>query len=182
MSEDVKDQRQRRAARQKGVKALTLARRKNAWTRAKVMRFFDALAEKCDVTAAAAAAGIDASRAYRRRNTDPKFRDLWEAAMAEAVERAEMLVIGRALKNAAGDEQEGAARGKAGNGIDGVTRAIASRDARLKRDGRVQVACMPIDELERLLTRRLAAIEKRLAKAVAVVAGAAEGAVAEGGG
>lgn len=153
------EQEKRRAARRAGVKALAVRKRKGSWSRATMRRFFDALAETSSVRGAAAKAGIDPSGAYQRRKTDATFRRLWEEAVAEAVERAEMLAMERALESAASDDPA-----KAGAALKQSGQILAARDARMKRDGQGQVACMPIDELERLLIRRLAAIGKRLAR------------------
>lgn len=56
--------------------------------------FLAALVETSNITKAAAAAGVTASRAYRVRQEDPEFRALWMGALAEGYHNLEMEVLG----------------------------------------------------------------------------------------
>ena len=64
---------------------------------AQVETFFDTLAETCNVTRSAEAAGFAISTAYRKRKTDAAFRRAWAEAVPEAVrarrKAASLLVI-----------------------------------------------------------------------------------------
>ena len=56
--------------------------------------FLQGLAATSNVTAAAVAAGISPSRAYKTRREQPEFAGLWRAALLEGYEHLEMEVLG----------------------------------------------------------------------------------------
>ena len=58
-------------------------------------QFLAALAETSNVSAASAAAGVPAGRAYRLRRTEPDFARAWRAALLEGYENLEMEVLYR---------------------------------------------------------------------------------------
>lgn len=58
-------------------------------------QFLDRLAQTSNVSAAARAAKIDASRAYKTRREDPAFRAQWFAALLEGYEHLEMETLHR---------------------------------------------------------------------------------------
>lgn len=71
--------------------------RPNEWTKAKVEAFMTALAETCNVTLAAQAAGMSLTGAYAKRKKDAAFRAGWAEAIAGAYQRLELALLDRAL-------------------------------------------------------------------------------------
>lgn len=67
------------------------------WTQAKERMFLTVLSETCNVTRAAAEAGIDVSYAYRRRKAHAGFRAAWIEAIAAAYQRLELVLLDRAF-------------------------------------------------------------------------------------
>jgi len=67
------------------------------WTRVKEAAFLGALADTCNVSAAAEAAGVSVSAAYLRRKTVAAFRAAWAGAVASAYQRLELVMLERAL-------------------------------------------------------------------------------------
>jgi hypothetical protein len=67
------------------------------WSKAKESEFLSVLAETCNVTLAAAAAGVSVSAAYRRRKADAAFRGAWLEAVGTAYRRLEMVLLERAF-------------------------------------------------------------------------------------
>ena len=57
--------------------------------------FLAALAETSNVTAAAAAAAINPSRAYKSKRTEPDFARLWREALCEGYDNLEMELLHR---------------------------------------------------------------------------------------
>lgn len=79
-------------------RALQIARvRAGGWTQERRQKFLDTLAETCNVTRAAAAAGMRVRRAYQLRDADPVFAGLWQAALALGYERLETALLRHAL-------------------------------------------------------------------------------------
>ncbi len=71
--------------------------RRHEWTKAKEARFFETLAETCNVTIAAEAAGMSVAGAYVRRKKIAAFRAGWAEAIATAYQRLELVMLDRAL-------------------------------------------------------------------------------------
>jgi hypothetical protein len=67
------------------------------WSKAKEREFLSVLAETCNVTLAAAEAGVSVSGAYRRRKMDAVFRGAWLEAIGTAYQRLEMVLLERAF-------------------------------------------------------------------------------------
>ena len=67
------------------------------WSKRKVDEFLSVLAETCNVTRAAAEAGVSTSAAYRRRKADAAFRSAWRDAIGAAYQRLEMVLLERAF-------------------------------------------------------------------------------------
>lgn len=65
--------------------------------------FLAGLAETSNVTASAAAAGIDPARAYKVRRKEPAFRALWYAALLEGYEHLELETLERLRTGATAD-------------------------------------------------------------------------------
>ena len=80
-----------------GQKAQRRKATKRDWTKAKQEEFLSVLAETCNVTLAAAEAGVSVSAAYRRRKLDAGFRGAWMEAIATAYQRLEMVLLERAF-------------------------------------------------------------------------------------
>ena len=71
--------------------------RKRDWSREKEAEFLSVLSETCNVSLAAAEAGISSSAAYQRRRSDGRFRAAWGEAIATAYQRLELILLERAL-------------------------------------------------------------------------------------
>jgi len=70
---------------------------KKNWSKKKIEDFLSALSETCNVTLAAAEAGVSVSAAYRRRKSDAGFRGAWLNAIGAAYQRLEMVLLERAF-------------------------------------------------------------------------------------
>lgn len=80
-----------------GSRPKAQASSKRNWSRDKEKAFLSALAETCNVTLAAAEAGISPSGAYQRRRSDARFRAGWGEALAIAYHKLELILLERAL-------------------------------------------------------------------------------------
>ena len=67
------------------------------WSKAKQQEFLAELAATCNVTQAAAAAGVSTTQAYRRRKADAGFRGAWVEAVGSAYQRLELVLLERAF-------------------------------------------------------------------------------------
>ena len=81
--------------------------------------FFDTLADTCNVTRSAKAAGFRPMTAYRKRRTDAAFRARWGQAVREGYAKLELVLLERAM---AGTEKTVRARG----GDDSVIREYSN--------------------------------------------------------
>ena len=70
---------------------------KSSWTNAKEAEFLAVLAETCNVTQAAAEAGVSSSAAYKRRKENAAFRAAWLEAISVAYQRLELVLLERAF-------------------------------------------------------------------------------------
>jgi hypothetical protein len=70
---------------------------RHEWTRRKEEAFLTTLAETCNVTLAAEAAGMSLTAAYNRRKSHAAFRAGWAEAIATAYQRLELVMLDRAL-------------------------------------------------------------------------------------
>lgn len=68
-----------------------------SWSKAKEQEFLAELAATCNVTQAAAAAGVSTTQAYRRRKVDAGFRSAWLEAVGTAYQRLELVLLERAF-------------------------------------------------------------------------------------
>ena len=71
--------------------------RRYEWTKDKEKNFLSALAETCNVTLAAQAAGMSTAGAYLRRKKVAAFRAAWSEAIAIAYQRLELAMLDRSL-------------------------------------------------------------------------------------
>ena len=69
----------------------------SGWSKATTACFLEELAARCNVTMAAAAAGVSVSSAYRRRAADASFRAEWGQALSAGYAQLEMMMLERAL-------------------------------------------------------------------------------------
>ena len=67
------------------------------WSKAKEREFLVELAGTCNVTRAAAAAGVSTTQVYRRRKVDAGFRGAWLEAVGSAYQRLELVLLERAF-------------------------------------------------------------------------------------
>ena len=67
------------------------------WSKARENAFLSILADTCNVTLAAAEAGVSVSHAYRRRKNDAAFRGAWLEAIGAAYHRLELVLLERAF-------------------------------------------------------------------------------------
>ena len=70
---------------------------KRDWTKAKEQAFVETLAETCNLTRAAEAAGVSTSSARDRRKADAAFRASCADAIASAYQRLELAILERSL-------------------------------------------------------------------------------------
>jgi hypothetical protein len=80
---------------------------------AKIARFFDALAESPNVTAAAKAARIDRNWVYREQRRNPRFAARWKAALGPSYVRLETEMLADALGEGVVPTDDDARRDKA---------------------------------------------------------------------
>lgn len=101
-----------RPARNGGTKVIRIS--SNArWSDAAEERFLGTLAETCNVTAAAQAAGFSNTAVYKRRARWPGFAAEWDAAVAQGYARLEARLVELATDSLR--ERDGG-EGDAGNG------------------------------------------------------------------
>src|SRR5690242_8811643 len=67
------------------------------WSREKEASFLSVLAETCNVTLAAAEAGVSTGSIYRRRKENAAFRAGWLEAISVAYQRLELVLLDRAF-------------------------------------------------------------------------------------
>lgn len=68
--------------------------------------FLDTLAETSNVSAAARAAGVNPSRAYKVRRSEPAFRAKWQEALLEGYEHLEMETLHRLRMGVSGGKDD----------------------------------------------------------------------------
>lgn len=85
-------------ARGSDGRAILRKPRKQGWTGAKAKAFLQHLRISCNVAASCRKAGVGETAVYNRRKIDAAFRAEWGAAIAEAVDRLEILLLERAMK------------------------------------------------------------------------------------
>lgn len=79
-----------------GSRPKRIAARRDSWTPEQRQRFLETLTLDCNVTRAAQAAGKSRWSAYRRRQTNAKFREAWEDAIHESIELLKLELLERA--------------------------------------------------------------------------------------
>lgn len=96
--------------------ALRNARTKNRWTAVKEAIFFEELAATCNITHAAAKAGMHVRSAYHRKYGDPRFAARWAEALEAGYTELETMLLRHAL--------EGAERVETVTGADGELKQV----------------------------------------------------------
>jgi hypothetical protein len=120
-------------------------------------RFLDHLAESSNVTQSAFAAGINVSRAYRARRTEPDFARQWRAALAEGYLHLEMEVV-RRLRD--GDMRD--SDGEKFDFANAIRLLIAHRDAAANAPTRERDVSAA--EVRESIDRKIEEIRRRMAK------------------
>lgn len=70
---------------------------KGRWTAANKAAFLAHLTVSCNVAASCRKSGLSDTLVYRKRKSDAEFRASWARAIAEAVERLELMLLERAM-------------------------------------------------------------------------------------
>lgn len=136
------------------------------WTRAKEVAFLSALAETCNVTAAAAAAGVSKGGAYERRKKVAAFRAGWAEAIATAYQQLELAVLDRSLN---GTEKITTRKDGSEERVRDYPNAVAMTLLRMHRDSatRAVETAVPQDDIEEVRQRifqKLQRLRKRRAQ------------------
>ena len=141
-----------------GKKAQFRKASKRDWTKAKESKFLAALAETCNVTHAAAEAGVSARGAYNRRKQDATFRAAWLSAIGAAYQRLEMVLLERAF---VGMEKVVRRRDGSEERMVEYPNQLALTLLKLHRDTAVEAATeVPPDDVEEIRERLLEKLER----------------------
>lgn len=136
--------------------------RRHEWTRAKVEAFMCALAETCNVTLAAEAAGMSLTSAYAKRKKDAAFRAGWAEAIAGAYQRLELALLDRALN---GTEKVVTRRDGSEERMREYSNTVALTLLRMHRDTAEQAMHEPsqaeMEELRERLFQKLERLRER---------------------
>lgn len=161
-------------ARGRGGKPQERATGSGGWTKKRRAAFLDALAATCNVTHAAAAAGLSTTSAYNLRRRDGAFGLLWAGALEAGWLRLEDELLARALGTACAPENPDGVR------LEPPTEAVREFDPDLAirllkmrasngpRAGRRARPAATQDEVDAELLRRLDAIARQEAVKAAV--------------
>lgn len=138
---------------------------KRDWTEAKQCDFLSALAETCNVSRAAAVAGVSVSSAYRRRKTNAAFRAGWADAIATAYQRLELELLDRALN---GTEKVVKRRDGSEERVRDYSNTVALTLLRMHRDSAIEILDGPseaeVEEVRQRLLDKLERLKKRIDK------------------
>lgn len=149
------------------------------WSKAMRAAFLDHLAATCNVTAAAAAAGVCKTSVYQIRRRDPAFAAKWEEALALGYQMIETRLLGHVLSGRGRtDPMAGEDEGRPAIDFEAALRLLAQhRGGQDKPHKGRQPAFAAPEETDAVLLTRLRAIEARRAReagwAAAVAAGKA---------
>ncbi len=80
-----------------GDRRVTSGWKRVRWTRAMRETFFNTLAETCNITASAEAAGVKSQSVYELKRKDESFAEEWRAALTCGYEVLETRLVGLAL-------------------------------------------------------------------------------------
>lgn len=150
------------------------------WSKAMRAAFLDHLAGTCNVSHAAAAAGVFPATVYAARRRDPEFAAQWEEALALGYQMVETRLVGHVLEGRGWDEpvEGGDPDDPGGIDFDAALRLLSQhRNAQGKPHRGRQPQFAAPEETDKMLLKRLAHIEARRAReaswAAAVAAGKA---------
>ncbi|HET9811245.1 MAG TPA: hypothetical protein VFP53_06055 [Sphingomicrobium sp.] len=137
-------------------------RSKRDWTRAKEQAFVEALAETCNLTRAAEAAGVSTSGARQRRKTNAAFRASCCEAIASAYQRLELAILERSLN---GSEKIVVRKDGSEERIRDYPNAVALTLLRMHRDTAAEAMNEPdeqdIEEVRERIFQKLQRLRKR---------------------
>ena len=160
-----------------GGKERRLQRRKpspRGWTKNKRAIFIDHLAATANVSQSAKAAAMLPHSAYNLRRRDAAFARLWAEALQAGYERLEQELLALALGNPDNNiepgesgivEQQPPAPIDQELALKLLSRHGAHQRPRSARDGPALLPSATMDEVERALAKKLAALAKRIGKA-----------------
>lgn len=137
---------------------------KKDFVKARREAFLDALAQSCNVRLAARTVGVCTSVVYKWRRKDAGFRAAWRAALAEAYQGLELVLLERAIKG----EVKVVKRAGGSERLREYPNALALQLLRLHKDSiaadEAAEAHDPdaIDEVRRRIMRKLDAVKKRI--------------------
>lgn len=153
-----------------------------SWSQARRQRFLDALAATANVRMAADAAGMGLPGAYKARQRDAAFAELWEAALEQGYGRLESELLSSAL----GERRDGEGHVIADvnaiepNGdravVGRLDQTLALHLLALRRPSAIAgrasqkrtYKTVPIGDVEQALMKQLAIAERRLRQVVRV--------------
>ena len=143
---------------------------KRDWSKKKAEDFLSALSETCNVTRAAAEAGVSVSAAYRRRKSDAGFRDAWMEAIGTAYQRLEMVLLERAF---AGTEKLVRRKDGSEERMIEYPNQLALTLLKMHRDTAVEATTEKIepDDVDEVRERMLAKLERLRKREEAATAG-----------
>lgn len=124
------------------------AARRDGWSKDEMAQFVAVLAEGCNVTEAARAAGRCRQRAYERRRADPAFARAWDMALEQGYAEIELMLMRASLFGTESEEtildSVGAVKGRKVKR--GVNLGVALRLFQLHRE---RVARIRAEEADR---------------------------------
>lgn len=99
-----------------GKRAQLRKPRKDAWTKAQEALFLETLAETCNASEAARAAGVSRAHAYKRKQRDPGFAAGWDRALDIGYAEIEAMLMREVLFGSESEEitldSDGAVKGR----------------------------------------------------------------------
>jgi hypothetical protein len=135
---------------------------KRNWNSAKEQAYVEALAETCNFTAAAAAAGVSISGARERRKRNARFRASCREAIGFAYERLELAMLDRSLN---GSDKIVIRKDGSEERIREYPNAVALTLLRLHRETATEAMNEPdpgdIEEVRERLLKKLQRLRKR---------------------
>lgn len=135
---------------------------KRDWTKATEEEFLTALGETCNVTAAADAAGVSTSGAYKRRKKVAAFRAGWAEAIAAAYQRLELVMLDRALN---GTEKIVVRKDGSEERMRDYPNQIALHLLKMHRETAIEAAAEPepadVEEIRERLLKKLQRMKQR---------------------
>ena len=146
-----------------GAKPKARKRSRRDWTKANEEQFLTTLGETCNVTAAADAAGVSVSGAYKRRKKVAAFRAGWAEAIAAAYQRLELVMLDRALN---GTEKIVVRKDGSEERMREYPNQIALHLLKMHRDSPMEVIEEPaeadVDDVRQRLFDKLQRLRKRI--------------------